>query len=99
MKLAAMDCALRFGSPVPRGRERGKRPSEALLVARAPRARLVGRATVALPAVARRAALGMADLDARELTHAQNYLPRNSPRDSARQSIADISGSGPDNAI
>src|SRR5215213_6261155 len=84
-ELAAMDCALRFGSPGPRGRERRKGLAEALLVARAPRARLVGRAAVALPALARRAALRMPDRDARELTDD----PENTCRAPVRATVRD----------
>ena len=84
-ELAAMDRALRFGAPDTRGRERREGLPEALLVAGAPRARLVGRVAVALPALARRAGLRVPDLDARELTHD----PENTCRATVRATVRD----------
>ena len=90
-----MDRALRFGSPDARGRERREGLPQTLLVARAPRARLVGGAAVALPALARRTGLRVPDLDARELTHDPENTCRATVRATVRDSrMADHSGSG-----
>ena len=90
-----MDRGLRFGAPDPRGGERREGLPQPLLVAGALRARLEGRAAVALAALARRTRLHVPDLDARELPHD----PENTTaRQSARQCATVESGSSADQA-
>src|SRR5262249_12639147 len=90
-ELAPMDRGLRLGAAGAGGCERREGLAEPLLVARAPCARLVRRAAVAPPAVARCARLRVTYFDPRELAHDPH---ESTPaRQSARQCATVESGS------